>query len=88
MKAVLVNVKTEIVENIIVVNSLEDIVPEGYKLVEIPVVEIDYSQDEKDLFELLMQIDPEFVLPSKQVQERVIHIGLTKWTEQNGFFEE
>ena len=87
MKAALVNTQTNIVENIIVVGSTEDLVESGYKLVEIPF-EIDYTQDEKDLYELLIQIDPEFVLPPKKIQERVIMINSTKWNEQNGFFEE
>lgn len=88
MKAASVNTQTDIVENIIVVGSTEDLVESGYKLVEIPITEIDYTQDEKDLYELLIQIDPEFVLPPKKTQERVIMINSTKWNEQNGFFEE
>lgn len=89
MKAALVNTQTDIVENIIIVNSLEDPVESGYTLVEIPeVIEIDYTQEEKDLYELLIQIDPEFVLPPKKTQEHVIMINSTKWNEQNGFFEE
>lgn len=88
MKAALVNTQTGIVENIIIVDSLEDPVESGYTLVEIPVFEIDYAQDEKDLYELLIQIDPEFVLPPKKIQERVIMINSTKWNEQNEFFEE
>lgn len=87
-KVAYVNLQTNLVENKIMVNSLEDEVPEGYKLVEIPITEIDYTQDEKDLYELLIQIDPEFVLPPKKTQERVIIINSTKWNEQNGFFEE
>lgn len=88
MKAALVNTLTNIVENIIIVDSLEDSVPENYKLVEVPLIEIDYTQEEKDLYELLTQIDPDFVLPIKIKTERIIQIGITKWDEQYGFFEE
>lgn len=88
MKAALVNTQTDIVENIIIVNSSENPIPDGYKLVEISIIEPDYTQDEKDLYELLIQIDPEFVLPLKKTQEPVIMINSTKWNEQDGFFEE
>lgn len=87
MKAALVNTQTDIVENIIVVGSTEDPVESGYTLVEIPVIEIDYTQDEKDLYDMLQQIDSEFVFPPKKVQEQVVRIGLHRWIKESGVFE-
>jgi hypothetical protein len=87
-KAAYVNLQTNLVENLIMVNSLEDPVPEGYKLVEIPLIELDYSNEEQELYDMLLTVDPDFILPEKQKQELSISINETKWTEELGFHEE
>jgi hypothetical protein len=86
MKAALVNTQTGIVENIIIVDSLEDPVPAGYVLAEISLIEIDYTDEEKQLYELLQEIDPEFVLPPKKTEEPIVQIGITKWNKNDGFY--
>lgn len=87
MKAAYVNKTTGIVENIIVVDSLEDSVDDEHVLAEIPMIEVDYTEDELDLYNLLQQIDPEFVYPSKKRVEPAIEIGVTKWNSNDEFYE-
>ena len=87
-KVAYINLETGIVENIIVVSSINDPVPEGYKIIEIPTYEIEYTQEEQDLYEILTTVNPNFVPPPKKKQERSIHINETKWNGEQGFFEE
>lgn len=87
MKAAYVNKITEIVENVIMVNSLQDPVAEPYVLAEIAAIEIDYTQDEQDLYDFMSQIDPDFVYPAKKRVEPTIEIGVTKWNAENGFYQ-
>lgn len=86
MKAALVNTVTNIVESIIIVDSIDDIVPENYKLIEIPMVEKYTSEEERQLYEVIKEIDPEY--PDIPKEERFIDIGVTKWSEEKGFYEE
>jgi hypothetical protein len=86
MKGVLVNIQTGIVENIIMVNSLEDPVLENYKLFEMPMVEMYTSEEERQLYEIIKEIDPDFIGVPKG--ERFIDIGVTKWSTEKGFYEE
>jgi len=83
IKAVLVNIDIGIVENIIMVSSLEEFVPEGYKLVELPKKNLEISEEDKILEEILKEIDPNYVI---QYSERPIIIGVTKWNEEKGFY--
>jgi hypothetical protein len=87
MRAAYVNLNTGIVQEIIIVNSLNDIVPENYKLVEIPLIEVTSSEEEKQLFDIIKEIDPTFVdtIPKEEIH---INIGSTKWSEERGFYEE
>jgi hypothetical protein len=86
MKAALVNTVTNIVESIIIVDSIDDIVPENYKLVEMPMVEMYTSEEERQLYEVIKEIDPEY--PDIPKEGRFIDIGVTKWSEEKGFYEE
>lgn len=87
MKAAYVNKTTGIVENIIVVGSLEDPVDDEHVLAEIGEIEIDYTQEEIDLYSLLQEIDPDFSFPLKKKAEPTIVIGVTKWNSNDGFYE-
>ena len=87
IKAAYINTTTGIVENIIIVKSLEDVIHDGYVLVEVPKIELEYSKDELDLYNFLESIDPDFIFPEKIKIEDSIHIGITKWSEQEGFYE-
>jgi hypothetical protein len=86
MKAALVNTVTNIVESIIIVNSMDDVVPENYKLLEIPMVDIYTSEEERQLYEVIKEIDPDYIGIPKG--ERFIDIGVTKWSSEKGFYEE
>jgi hypothetical protein len=85
IKAALVNNETEIVENIIIVNTLDDVVPAGYTLVEIVRIEIDFTDEEKAVYDFLAEIDTEYVYPEKQMAEPFVEISVTKWNETEGF---
>lgn len=85
LKVALVNLTTGVVENLIMVKSLEDPIAEGYKLVEIPLIERFFSEEESQLYAIIREIDPSFVIPK---QETPIHVGTTKWSEEKGFYEE
>lgn len=92
-KAALVNLTTNIIENIIMVNTFEDPVPENYKLVKIPLIKIEtpISEEEKQLLEIIKEIDPEFpeyIINNVIEVETPIHINITKWTKESGFYEE
>lgn len=89
-KAALVNLKTKIVENLIVVNSLEDVVPEGYKLVGLELIETPkpMTEEEKQLYAIIKEIDPNFEFQTVILQEPEIRIGETKWDEVKGFYLE
>jgi len=86
-KAALVNLSTNIVENIIMVNTFEDPVPENYKLVEITLNEIPITEEERQLYEIIKEIDPSYPnnIPKLEVP---INIGATKWSVERGFYEE
>lgn len=89
MKAALVNTNTGIVELVIIVNSLDDIVPENYILVDIPSVEIyNGTSEEKQLFNILKEIDPEYVDSKSFTVEMTVHPGVTRWSEEFGLYEE
>jgi hypothetical protein len=90
IKAALVNVETELVENVIIVDTLEDVVPAGYTLVEIVRIEIDFTDEEKQLYDILEEIDPDFIRPETSsfvITETPIMIGQTKWNINDGFYE-
>ena len=89
MKAALVNTNTGIVELVIIVNSLDDIVPQNYKLVEIPMIE-NYGgiEEEKQLFDILKEIDPDYIDSKCYMTEKPVNPGITKWSEELGLYEE
>jgi hypothetical protein len=87
MKAALINLETGIVESVIVVNSIDDIVPEGYQLVETDMIvnNIGKTDEELALYEIIKDLDPDYKYDEI---ERPIHIGQTKWSSSRGFYEE
>jgi hypothetical protein len=90
IKSALVNNETEIVENIIMVNTLEDSIPSGYILVAIPITDevIEYKDEEKQLYDILEEIDSDFVRPPySNIIETPVMIGKTKWNINEGFYE-
>lgn len=88
IEAVLINLNTSTVEGVIAVNSFEDPVPEGYKLLPVPIEIFFRDQEEKELYNILKEIDPDFENPDLIKQTRIIHPWQTKWTEEKGFYEE
>lgn len=87
MKAALVNLETGIVESVIMVDSVDDPVAEGYKLVEVDmIVDIASKTDEEwALYEIIKDLDPDYKYDEI---ERPIHNGQTKWSASRGFYEE
>lgn len=83
-KVALVNLTTNTVENIIMVSTLEDPVPENYKLVPMKHTEVVPAlyQEQTELIDLIKEIDPNYRFPTT---EAPIEIGVTKWTEEKGF---
>lgn len=89
MKTAYLDIETGLVELVIVVNSLDDVVPKGKKLLEIPLVDAyNGSQEEQNLFNILKEIDPEYIDSEHYKIERTIYPGITKWSEERGFYEE
>jgi hypothetical protein len=87
IKAALVNVETEIVENIIIVDTLEDVIPDGYTLVEIPIQTIEYTDEENVLYNMIEEIDVNFIRPARLTVEYPAIMGQTKWNINDGFYE-
>lgn len=85
MNAALVNTITDIVESVIVVNSLKDFVPDNYRLVAIAKVPVPLPPDQQEVVDLLKLIDPAYVPAPKQFATPVINPLTTKWTETTGF---
>ena len=85
IKAAYINISTGIVENIIILKSLEDTISQGYKAVEVPY---EYEELDLEMYKLIQTIDPDYAMPEKKKIQRPVHIGITKWDELNGFYEE
>ena len=87
MKAALVNLETSIVESVIMVDSVDDPVPEGYKLVEVDMIvnNVGKTDEELALYEIIKDLDPDYKYDEI---ERPIHNGQTKWSASKGFYEE
>jgi hypothetical protein len=87
VKASLVNKKTNVVENVIMVNSLEDKVPEGFYLAPMVTREMLPNLDKEydALQKILADIAPDYKLPTVDpiIIEVPIQIGLTKWNPVN-----
>jgi len=83
----LLNENTSIIEGVIAVNSLDDVVPAGYKLLEIPTEKHFRDEEEKNLYIILKEIDPDFENPDIPLRPITIHPWRTKWTIEKGFHE-
>lgn len=86
MKAALVNKETQIVENVILVNSLDEPVDPSYDLIEVDMLKKDLSAEDMELYEIIKELDPGYYI-EKVLQERIVHIGQTKWNATVGFYE-
>lgn len=87
IEAVLVNTNTNIVEGIIAVNSLDDVVPEGYILLPVPIEQVFKNEEEKELYLILKEIDSDFENPDICSKPRLIHPWSTKWSLEQGFYD-
>lgn len=88
IKAALVNTNTKIVENIIIVDSLEDRVPEGYVLAPMEFQLPTVSRELTALQKILKENDPNFVIKEPDPAEVSINIGVTKWDSERKYYEE
>lgn len=86
IKVAMINLDTEIVENIILLTSMDDPAPENYKFVEVPSKSDVDDEENLALQSILKDIDPNYVPPPIQMIERFIKIGETKWNEEKGFY--
>lgn len=80
IKVSLVNTTTNIVENIIMVTSLDDIPPQGYVIAPMEYIEQEVNPEKKKLAQLLKEIDPTYKDLDIEKTEVPIEIGVTKWT--------
>ena len=87
MKAALINLETGIVESVIMVDSVDDTVPDAYRLVEVDMIHniIGKTDEELALYEIIKDLDPDYKYDEI---ERPIHNGQTKWSASRGFYEE
>jgi hypothetical protein len=88
IRAALINLSTNIVENILVVDTLEDNVPEGFILAPLEMVQEFTSRELSALQEILKAVDPDFKVPETAPIEHPINIGVTKWSEERKYYEE
>lgn len=88
MKAALVDVNSNIVTSIIMVDSLGDSVPDGFVLAPMEYAQIAPDPEHEALQAILSMIDPAYKPVVKEPVERPVHIGITKWTAENKFYEE
>jgi len=86
VKAVVVNKKTEFVDNIILVNSLSDPIGPDHVLVAIDKIEKEMLPEEKELYNVIKELDPNYY-DERVMIERPIYIGKTKWNNTSGFYE-
>lgn len=87
IKAALVDTQTDIVTNIIIVNSIADPVPANFKLVEIDQVPQILTDRDHKLINVMMKNDPTYS-PPLAMMERPIILGTTMWSEDLGFHDE
>jgi hypothetical protein len=88
MKAALVDVTSNIVSSLIMVDSLSDIVPEGFILAPMEYAETVPDPEHDALQAILSMIDPTHKPVVKEPIEYPVHIGITKWTAEKKFHEE
>jgi hypothetical protein len=88
IKAALVDVNSNIVTSIIMVDSLADIVPEGFMLIPMEYAETVPDPEHEALQAILSMIDPNHKPVVKEPIERPVHIGVTRWTAEKKFHEE
>ena len=88
IKAALVDVSTNIVASLIMVDSLADIVPEGFILAPMEYASIAPDPEHDALQAILSMIDPNHRPVVKEPIEYPVHIGITKWTAEKKFHDE
>lgn len=88
IKAALVNIETEIVENVIMVSTMEDIVPASYVLAPMEFYSEPVSKELSALQTILKDIDPDFKIKEPEAREVSINIGVTKWNSERKYYEE
>lgn len=86
MKAALVNLGSGYVQNIIMVNSLDDPVGDGYKLVSVDIVQ-EIDAETQSTIDFIKTIDPDYV-HQPVIKEYSVNIGKTRWTEELGLFDQ
>lgn len=89
MKAALVDTSTGIVSNVIVVDTLDDAVADGFVLAPMEYTEVDaVTGEEAALIDILSRIDPNYVKAAPKLIETPVHPGITKWSVDRKFYQE
>lgn len=86
VKMARVNLSSGIVENLEMVEANNVPSVSGYSFVSIPKIQLEPTTEQKAINEILKEIDPNFVVSVKEV-EQTVHVGSTKWSQDKGFYE-
>jgi hypothetical protein len=84
----LINNQTNFVENIVVIELDRDEPPIGYSFAEIPIIKKFPTKQDEELYNMLREIDPNFVFERMYEGPVDIIFNKTKWTQEKGFFED
>ena len=84
----MVKTATGVVENIIIVNSLNDTPPAGYRYAEMEIIETPIDPEVKALQDIIKEVDPLYKAIEPTYHERPIKLKKTKWTSERGFYED
>lgn len=89
IKVALVDTNSNTVTNLIIVDSLDDPVPDGFVLAPMEyITDLDADKENDALQAILSMIDPNHTPVVRAPIERSIHIGVTRWTPEKKFYEE
>ena len=88
VKVALVNLQTNIVENVIIVDSIDDTPPQGYYYAPMETSEIPVDPEVEQLQNIIKEVDPLYEGVKPIVFEKPITLNKTRWTQQKGFHED
>jgi hypothetical protein len=89
IKTACINLQTNIVENIIMINDGDTHVePDGYIHIPVPKIPVSttLSPEQQAINEILKQLNPDYVETQEFIEMSII-TGQTKWSEDKGFYE-
>lgn len=87
VKVYVVNASSNVVENSIVVDTMNSIAPSGYFFVEPEYVTEELSEDMQAVNEIIQSVDPSYT-PEKTMHEYPVKLYYTKWSPDRKFYED